>query len=98
MLRGSPDSLKERAYGLQHTPNRRRLRMQAGDGQHRLIAVRRLSRDALEQQWPAGERLGVAVGDGQPCEQTPPVVDDGFASMGINVAISPSCGHAIYLR
>ena len=49
--------------------------MVAGDGQRGLVGVGRLAADPMQQQGSTRGRLRVPVRDGQPGEQTPPVVD-----------------------
>ncbi len=77
LLRRCRKSLQEVADALQRAADRPRLRVIAGDGQSGLVAVLGLAADPVEQQRPTGRRLRMPFGDGQPGEQTPPVVDQG---------------------
>jgi len=94
LLRSLPDSVQKRTHGFQSTPDGGGLRMHAGDRQRRLVAMRRLSCDAVEQQRPAGYGLSMAAGNREPCEQRPPVVNHRNRASQNLTASQIMCGEA----
>src|SRR5512144_1161001 len=67
---------REEGHDLgQHSADMAGLAVRAGDGDRGLIGMPGLPAYAVQQQRPAGDRLGVLVRVGQPHEQAPPVVD-----------------------
>jgi len=91
LLRGLPGTLQKSADRFQSTANGRGLRMQARDRQCRLVAMRGVSGDAVQQQGTARRSLRVPVGNREPREQRPPVVDQRNRA-GQNLAASQVMG------
>src|SRR6059058_2349015 len=80
LLRGSPQ-LSEEAGDAHIGPSRLALlAMRAADRQRDLPSVARLSRDGLQQQRSAGNRLTPMIRISQAHEQAPPVINQGNAA------------------
>src|SRR5437763_697878 len=80
LLRGSPQ-LSEEAGDAHIGPSRLALlAMRAADPQRDLPSVARLSRDGLQQQRSAGNRLAPMIRISQAHEQAPPVINQGNAA------------------
>src|SRR5512147_3278995 len=75
LLRYRPERPEEGHDLGQHSANMAGLAVRAGDRDRSLIGMPGLPADAMQQQRPAGDRLGGVVRIGQPPEQRPPVVD-----------------------
>ena len=67
--------LEEGHHLGQHSANAAGLAVRAGDRDRGLIGRPGPPADTVQQQRPAGDRLGVLARIGQPHEQRPPVVD-----------------------
>src|SRR5690242_1482766 len=90
LLRGLPQPSKEPGDADISKARLVLLAMRAADRQRDPAGVARLSRNGLQQQRPAGDRLAPMVRISQTHEQAPPVVNEGNAA-GEQAAALQSC-------
>src|SRR5690349_25077376 len=80
LLRGLPQPSKEPGDADISPARLVLLAMRAADRQRDLAGVARLSRNGLQQQRPAGDRLAPMIRISQTNKQAPPVVDESNAA------------------